>query len=139
MSEDDIIAKVSDYLDGALSSGERAEVARQVESDPEWKRIHGELIETRDALSGMQKQRAPASFATEVTSTIHQRSAGRFFARRTFGDRVPFGALVIVALVALLAVGYVLWSSPTGSLKAAHDREAGGSGSGSGGQLVPRP
>jgi hypothetical protein len=46
------------------------------------------------------------------------------FARKTLGDRVPFGVLLVVALAGLLVIGYVLWSSTTGSLKVdrAHDR-----------------
>jgi hypothetical protein len=63
------------------------------------------------------KAHAPPSFADGVTETIHQRSAGRWFAKKTLGDRVPFGALVAVALALLLGIGYVLRSSSTGSLK----------------------
>lgn len=136
-AEDEVIAKLSDYLDGALADDERKLVAERIERDAEWKRVHGELVETRDALSGMQKARAPGSFAADVTDTIHKRSAGRFFARRTLGDRVPFGVLLIVAMLALVAIAYVLWSSPTGSLKAPH--ESAGSAGGSGMELVPKP
>jgi anti-sigma factor RsiW len=112
-----IIAKVSDYLDGVLPAAERAEVARQIASDVAWKRAHVELTETRTFLSGLRKAHAPPDFAKDVAETIHQRSAGRFFGRRTFGDRVPFGALLVVALGVLAVVGYLMWSSSTGSLK----------------------
>src|SRR5439155_12083219 len=115
--DEDMIATLSDYLDGLLVSPKKDEVALKIESDPEWKAAHADMVETRKALSGMQKARAPATFAQDVTATIHERSAGRFFARRTFGDRVPFGALVIVAVLALAVIGYVMWSSETGSLK----------------------
>jgi hypothetical protein len=57
-----------------------------------------------------------------VTATIHQRSAGRFFARRTLGDRVPFGALLVIAVLGLAVIGYFMWASETGSLKSARDR-----------------
>jgi anti-sigma factor RsiW len=114
---DDIIAAVSDYLDGALPADRRAEVAGKVASDPDWKRAHEELLATREALSGLQKARAPVSFDQEVTGTINRRSAGRFFGRRTLGDRVPFGVLLVIALVLLLAIAYVMRSSMTGSLK----------------------
>jgi anti-sigma factor RsiW len=137
LAEDEVIATLSDYLDGALADDERKLVAERIERDAEWKRVHSELVETRDALSGLQKARAPATFATDVASTIHQRSAGRFFARRTLGDRVPFGVLLIVAMLAMAVIAYVLWSSPTGSLRAPH--EAAGSGGGSGTELVPKP
>jgi len=118
-----IIAKVSDYLDGALAGSERADVARHIAQDPAWRRAHAELTETRKYLSGLRKAHAPSSFAEDVAETIHQRSAGRFFGRRRLGDRVPFGALLVVALAGLLVIGYILWSSSTGSLKVEHDPE----------------
>src|SRR5437867_295388 len=114
-NDDEIVAAISDYLDGALAGAKRDEVAAKIAGDPAWKTAHDELVENRKLMSGLQRARAPESFAADVTSTIHQRSAGRFFARRTLGDRVPFGALVIVAVLALAGIGYVMWSSQTGS------------------------
>ncbi|HEY0190040.1 MAG TPA: hypothetical protein VGC42_02890 [Kofleriaceae bacterium] len=114
---EDVIVQVSDFLDGALTGKARDEVARKVASDPLWQRAHRELTETRTYLSGLSKAHAPSSFAQDVEDTIHQRSAGQLFAKRTLGDRVPFGALLIVALLVIIGIGIVLWSSPTGSLK----------------------
>jgi anti-sigma factor RsiW len=119
--EDEMISKLCDYLDGTLPASERAGIADKIENDEAWKTAHAEIIGTRNALSGMQKARAPASFAQDVTTTIHKRSAGRFFARRTLGDRVPFGALVVLAVLGLIVVAYVLWASQTGSLKSDRD------------------
>ena len=116
-TEDLIIVEVSDYLDGTLAAPEKAAVASKIAGDPEYKRVHAEMVETRNALSGLQKARLPPSFAADVTSTIHKRSAGRFFARRTFGDRVPFSALLVVAVLGLCVIAYFLWASETGSLK----------------------
>jgi anti-sigma factor RsiW len=133
--EDAIIATLSDYLDGALSSTGRHEVEQRLARDPTWQRVHGELIETRKALSGLQKARTPDRFAEQVTETIHKRSAGRFFGRKTFGDRVPFSALLVVALVGLIVIAYVLWSSETGSLKVdTRDPKQPGSAS-----IAPKP
>jgi len=116
-----VVAKVSDYLDGALTGAERAEVERKIADDATWKRAHAELTETRQFLSALRKAPAPSSFAESVADTIHQRSAGRLFARRTFGDRVPFGALLAVALAGIAVIAYILWSSSTGSLKIDRD------------------
>ena len=116
-TEDEIIAKVSDYLDGALKGPDKEAVAKKIADEPEWKHVHDEMVETRNAISGLQKAHAPPTFAEDVTSTIHKRSAGRFFAKRTFGDRVPFGVLLVIALVMLVAIAGVLWMSQTGSLK----------------------
>jgi anti-sigma factor RsiW len=121
-AEDVIIAEVSDFLDGSLKADERAAVEQKIGNDPAYKAVHEEMVETRKALSGMQKARAPSTFAADVTSTIHKRSAGRFFARRTFGDRVPFSALLVVAVLGLAVIAYFLWASETGSLKPAPDR-----------------
>jgi anti-sigma factor RsiW len=121
--DDLIMGKVSDYLDGALTGADRADVAQKIAEDPAWRRAHAELTETRKYLSGLRKAHAPSSFAEDVAETIHQRSAGRFFGRRRFGDRVPFGALLVVALAGLLVIGYILWSSSTGSLKVERDRD----------------
>jgi anti-sigma factor RsiW len=133
MSDDEekIIGAISDYLDGTLAGAERDEVAKKIDGDPEWKRVHDDLVELRKNVSGMQKQRPSEAFAQNVTSTIHKRSAGRFFARRTLGDRVPFGALLVVAVMLLAVIGYVMWSSQTGSLKVEHE-QGGSAGSGLG-------
>jgi anti-sigma factor RsiW len=114
--DDEIIVKVSDYLDGALSPTDKADVESKLASDPAWKATHDEMVEARNLISGMQKAKAPDTFVEDVTATIHKRSAGRFFARKTLGDRVPFGVLLVIALIALGVVGYLMWSSPTGSL-----------------------
>jgi anti-sigma factor RsiW len=121
-ADDEIIAKVSDFIDGVLVGSARDEVAAKIADDAAWKRTHAELLETRKYLSGMRKARTPETFAADVTSTIHKRSAGRFFARRTLGDRVPFGALLVVAVLGLAVLGYFMWSSQTGSLKLDHGR-----------------
>ena len=115
MSDDDdeMIAKVSDYLDGLLVGPEKDDVAKKIESDPAWKETHDEMVETRKALSGMQKARAPGHFAKDVTETIKKRSGGRFFGRN---DRVLL-PVMILAMLALVVIAYVMWTSQTGSLK----------------------
>jgi hypothetical protein len=75
------------------------------------------LQATLSALKGLDKAPAPTALGKTVEETIHRRSAGRFFGRRTLGDRVPFGVLLTVALITLLVVVALLWSSPTGSLR----------------------
>ncbi len=120
---DEVIVAVTDYLDGTLEGPAKAEVEAKLASmdpaDSVWRRTHDEMREARDMISGMRlpTAKAPDAFVEHVTETIHKRSAGRFFARRTLGDRVPFGVLLILALIALGVVGFLMWSSPTGSLK----------------------
>ena len=139
--EDAIIAALTDYLDGGLSREARIEIEGRIARDAHWKRIHAELVETnaaKDQISGILKARiepAPETFTKDVTETIHKRSAGRFFGRRTFGDRVPFEALLVIAVLGLAVIGYLLWSSQTGSLKV--DRN--GSDAPKTEQIAPKP
>jgi hypothetical protein len=140
MTDDELDAKLFDYHEGNLSPAERAEVERLLAA-------RGEPIEpppTQDekyqsGLLTLRAARAPAppSFAADVTETIHKRSAGRFFGRRTFGDRVPFGVVLVVGLLIALAIAAVLWSSSTGSLKVR--RDPGPSGPPAGARDVMQP
>lgn len=140
--EDQIIATLTDYVDGALPPDKKKEVEDRLASDEDWKRIHGEIKEntkSADAISAVLKARkapAPEDFTNNVEKTIHKRSAGRFFARKMFGDRVPFSALLVIAVLGLAVIGYVLWTSQTGSLKV--DKRKGET-PGSAMEIVPKP
>jgi anti-sigma factor RsiW len=115
--DDETIIKLTDYVDGKLSAAERADVEKKIASDPTWKRTHDEMVEAKKMISGMRKAKPPETFVEDVTGTINKRSGGAFFGRRTFGDRVPFGVLLVVAIIALAVIFFLMRSSPTGSLK----------------------
>jgi len=115
--DDRTLAMMSDYLDGTLAPAEREELEARLAVDPALRAELDEMKATVGALKGLGKETAPTKLGPTVEETIHRRSAGRFFGRRTLGDRVPFGVLLIAALVALVALGFLLWSSTTGSLK----------------------
>jgi len=137
--EDEVIATLSDYLDGTLPTDTKPAVEAKLASDADYKRILGELKETTadkeiSAVLKARKEPAPASFMQDVTETIHKRSAGRFFGRKTFGDRVPFSALLVVAVLGLVAIAYILWSSQTGSLRVDKRKTEGSSV-----EVVPKP
>ncbi len=139
--EDQVIATLSDYLDGTLPAAKKTDVEKKLESDQDYKRILAEIKETRDdskeisAVLKARKAPAPEAFSATLEKTIHQRSAGRFFGRKTFGDRVPFSALLVIAVLVLAVIGYVLWSSQTGSLRV--DQRKGQTGSSV--DVVPKP
>ena len=126
--DEQIIVTLSDYLDNVLPPDQRADVEAKIANDATWKSAHEEMVDARTVVtagtSTLQRARAPGKFTDEVTGTIEKRSAGRFFGRRTFGDRVPFVAILIVALIGLGIIAYVMWSSPTGSLKVDKERKS---------------
>jgi hypothetical protein len=117
MTDEELDAKLFDYYEGNLSPEERAAVEAVLVA-------RGEPLAKDDDekyRSGLETLKAarpapPPTFTQDVTDTIHVRSAGRFFGRRTFGDRVPFGIVLALAVVVAIVVAAILWSSETGSL-----------------------
>jgi anti-sigma factor RsiW len=116
---EEIEAMLSDYRDGTLAEADRERVKTHLAGCEACRAEYAQLEETLSALSGMKatKEGAPAELVERVAETIHRRSAGRFFGRKTLGDRVPFGVLLIIALVVLGVTAAVLYSSSTGSLR----------------------
>jgi anti-sigma factor RsiW len=116
---DEIEAMLSDYRDGTLSAADHARVKEHLAGCEACRGEYAELERTLSALQGMKasKEGAPPELAERVATTINRRSAGRFFGRKTLGDRVPFGALLVIALIVLGVTAAVLYSSATGSLR----------------------
>lgn len=110
-------AQFSDYLDGAMTSEQKQAFEAKLADSEEARRAFEEFKETIEAVSGLHKMAAPQAFETEVEQTIHRRSAGKFFGRRAFGDRVPFELIAVVVLAALLGLYFVIRASTTGSAK----------------------
>lgn len=115
-SEDEIIATLSDYHEGALGAEKRAEVAAKLASDPAWQAIDAEMRAESPPLAKLGKVAAPEDLGTSVTEAIHRRSAGRFFGKRSMGDRLPTGVLLVIAAILLGAMTLVWCRSTTGSL-----------------------
>lgn len=116
-SHDELEAMLSDYVEGALSEAEAAEVEAHIQSCSECAEAASELGKTVSALASLNRVAAPDEFPNEVAETIRRRSAGRFFGKRTLGDRVPLELLAIVALALALILYFLLRGSETGSLK----------------------
>src|SRR5690348_2105094 len=110
---EEVIVKLTDYVDKKLSPAERAEVEKKIASDPLWNRTHDEMVEAAKMISGMRKAKPPEpdKFVEDVTGTINKRSGGAFFGRRTLGDRIPFGILLVLAIVALAVIFFLMRSS----------------------------
>jgi anti-sigma factor RsiW len=123
-SEDEIIATLSDYREGTLPRERRAEVEAKLASDPSWQAIDAELRAELPPLGKLGKVAAPEDLGAAVTEAIHRRSGGRFFGKRTLGDRLPTGVLLVIAAVLLGAMTLVWCRSTTGSLSGPRGTEA---------------
>lgn len=117
-------AMLSDYVDGTLSAADRIEVEAALAADPALRAEVDDLQAAVRDLRTLGRAPAPPELVQTVEDTIHRRSAGRFFARRTLGDRVPFGVLLFVAIIVLGIIVAALHSSTTGSLKRDPERRA---------------
>ncbi|HVV86083.1 MAG TPA: zf-HC2 domain-containing protein [Kofleriaceae bacterium] len=114
---DRIGALMSDVVDGTATPAQHAEVKAHTATCERCREELAELRAARDALKSLPPETARPDLGALVEERIHRRSAGRFFGRKTLGDRVPFGVLLIVALVGLVIIAGLLWSSTTGSLR----------------------
>ena len=102
-----IEADFSEYYDGALPAARRTEIESHFETCERCRTEYARFREAIGAVSDLRRDAAPRDFDGRVADTINRRSAGRFFARRGFGDRVPFELIAAVALVALLVAYFV--------------------------------
>jgi anti-sigma factor RsiW len=109
-------ADFSDYLDKTLAPERvralEAHLDTCVRCRTEYNRFRG----TVGMISGLNRVPAPDRFERSVEATIHRRSAGRFFGRKAFGDRVPFELLAVIGLIVAVAVVLLLRWSSTGSV-----------------------
>jgi anti-sigma factor RsiW len=94
----------SDFYEKALPEKRAAEVKAHLDSCARCKEEYEKFLDTMRSISGLHRMTAPQDFEKQVANTIHRRSAGRFFGRRAFGDRVPFELLALLGLAIGVAV-----------------------------------
>jgi anti-sigma factor RsiW len=136
---EELEALLSDLVDGSIAEPDRRRLEEHLEGCASCKASLVELRETMSALSGLHRVPAPPNFDREVAETIRRRSGGRFFGRKAFGDRVPFGLLALLALALGLALYFFLRGSDTGSLSPFRDEPAPPAIHEDAPDVVPRP
>jgi anti-sigma factor RsiW len=113
----EIEADLSELIENTLPAERQREVEDHLAACEPCRVAHEELRDAMSALSGLHKMGAPQHFERVVEETIRRRSRGRFFGRKTFGDRVPLELIAAIVMVLGLAMFFLLWSSQTGSLR----------------------
>lgn len=113
----EIEAQLSDYYEGSLDAERMRDIEAHLAGCAPCRSAYEQLETMVGALSGLHKMSAPQHFESGVQETIRRRSAGRFFGRKAFGDRIPFELLAILVLVTGLIIFFLIRSSRTGSLR----------------------
>ena len=113
-----IEAQFSEYWEKTLPPARMKEIEDHLASCERCRAELEKFREAMNALSGLHKMAAPVDMTERVAETIHRRSAGRFFGRKAFGDRIPYEVLAVVALAICVGVVLLVRWSATG---AAHD------------------
>lgn len=111
-----IQADFSDYYDRTLPPTRAQEVEAHLSACERCRAEYARFSEAVGALSGLHKMSAPQHFEEQVAQTIHRRSAGKFFGRRAFGDRIPYEAIAILAIVLAVALALLIRFSATGTV-----------------------
>lgn len=97
-------ADFSDLYEKVLPPRRATEVKTHLEGCERCRAEYAKFESAMESVSGLHRMSAPQDFKVQLETTIHRRSAGRFFGRRAFGDRVPFELLAIVTIVAVAAL-----------------------------------
>jgi anti-sigma factor RsiW len=106
MEHEQVKEAFSDYYDRTLPAAQARAVEEHLGGCPSCRTEYDTFKDAVGALSGLHKMAAPGDLEQRVEDRIHKRSAGRFFGRKAFGDRVPFEAIALaglaLAVIALL-------------------------------------
>lgn len=133
-------ADFSEYHDRTLPAARARQVEAHLAGCERCRAEYTRFCEAVTAISGLHRADAPRDFDDKVAETIHRRSAGRFFGRKAFGDRVPFELIAIVTLALVLAVVLLMRWSLTGVVHEPLQKEARPPAVAPGARdVVPRP
>jgi anti-sigma factor RsiW len=111
-----IEADFSEYWEKTLPPARMKEIDEHLAGCERCRAELEKFREAMNALSGLHKMAAPVDMTERVASTIHRRSAGRFFGRKAFGDRLPYEVLAVVALAICVGVVLLIRWSATGAI-----------------------
>lgn len=116
-AEDEKLQEFSEYYEGQMPAKEASEFKKRLADDAEYRESYEKFQKTLELLSGMNRMSAPEDFDRQVENTIHERSGGRFFGRKAFGDRIPYELLAILLMLIATGIYWMSRSSDTGSHK----------------------
>ncbi len=102
---DELAIRITDYLDGEMTDGERQEFESELKSDEVLRGELRALQSTMAVCSDLQIRFAPDDFVDHVESSVRTRSRGRFFAYNAlYTSRIPYEVFAVVAIAVMSAM-----------------------------------
>jgi anti-sigma factor RsiW len=100
---DDIILRLTAYLDGELSPEQRAALEQEALVNPELAALLEEARDAMGVVAALPEVQAPDNFELAVQRRIRRRSGGRFFAGQRVRQTDSSVLFILIALTVLLA------------------------------------
>jgi anti-sigma factor RsiW len=122
LTHDEAQELFSDRYDGTLAPDRAAALKAHLDGCESCRAEQVRFEDTMKALKTSSVTRAPRppdqkEFTERVERTIEQRSAGRFFGKRSIFGRLPIAVISLIMLVLVLLLLILSRRSTTGSLK----------------------
>jgi len=106
--------RLTDYVDGALTSEGASEIEALLAADPELARDVEQARHARDLLAELPAVRPPRDFVRRTQRRLRRRSGGRYFhpAVQPFGYRLSVEVFAVIAVAVMAACYFFLEAAP---------------------------
>jgi hypothetical protein len=112
----DIEQTFDEYIDDMMSDDVRTQFEKQLKEDPSLRQKFEVFQKSRHALFELGHKNDANRLKDRVAQTIHAKSGGRFFGKKTLGDKIPVGWIIAVILVVLVLIALTSTHSEFGGL-----------------------
>ena len=112
----DIEQTFDEYIDGVLPFDERKAFEKRLEEEPSLKQAFDLFKKSRNALFELGLSNSSNQIKEKVVQSIHKKSGGRFFGKKTFGEKIPIGWIVVLILFVLVLLALTFNKSEFGGL-----------------------
>ena len=112
----DIEQTFDEYIDQTMTEDERSRFEKRLEEDSSLKQKFVLFQKSRNALFELGLSNDSNQLKDKVANSIHKKSGGRFFGKKTLGDKVPVGWIVALILFVLVVFALTFSQSEFGGL-----------------------